>query len=210
MELREDPVFGCIDPGRYGDYVRISMTDGKEKAGRYDLAAIKKCLTEHGMTPELIAGEPPMGIHSEAVFLRGTGSIRIYEQVLRELTLALGEAGMEGSFEELAALHMAHEFYHCLEYWDGEDVSRKCPEVIYRFMGVIPRKGYVRRTREIGAHTFAKEVCRLDIHPKLLDYLLLDGKDKEEADAYFKECMEWSERWKELRGVAGVMGGVTQ
>ena len=142
-----------------------------------------------------------MGIHSEAVFHHGKGSIRIYEQVLRELVLALSEAGLEGSFEDMMDLHIAHEFYHCLEYWNGEDISRTCPTVRYRFLGVIPRMGAVRRTREIGAHMFAKEVCRLVIHPKLLDYLLLERKDEEEAGAYFKECMEWSERWKELRGV---------
>ena len=193
MELKEDPLFRHINQEDYHSYVMPAISDGRKKAETVNRETIYRVLREHKAMPEMVNTGNPLLVHSETLFEGGRTRIVIYEEVLRKIFLALESKGITMDFEELVFPHTAHEFYHCLEYWNGEDISRKCPAVDYRFLGVLPRKGLVQRTREIGAHAFAKEVCRLDFHPKLLDYLLWEREDEEFSDTYFKECMEMRE-----------------
>jgi hypothetical protein len=47
--------------------------------------------------------------------------------------------------------------------------------------GFIKRTACVRRTSEISAHMFAKQVNNFPIHPKVLDYIMLqEQRDKKD------------------------------
>lgn len=196
LELKEDPLFPYIKPERYGDYLDPALADGEEKARQYGTEEAKYWMKENGVALEVVSSGSPLLVHSETVVRNGKITVKIYEEVIRQLADCLKEKGIRLDLEELMTLHMAHEFYHCLEYRNQTDLSRKCPAVNYRFLGLIWRKGYVGRTREIGAHTYAGRVCGLPFHPKLLDYLLWEKQEPDSAAAYYRECMAGAEKWK--------------
>lgn len=196
LELTEDPLFDKIRPERYAEYIDTALADAREKAGAYGIASLRDWMAGNDIGYEVVTSGSPMLIHSETVLRNGRITIKIYEDVIRELSDCIEAIGLRMETETLMTLHLAHEFYHCLEYRNETDLSRKCPAVDYRFMGLITRKGYVSRTREIAAHAYAGEVCGLSFHPKFLDYLLWERKEPETADAYYRSCMECVEKWK--------------
>ena len=196
LELTDDPLFDKIRPERYAEYIDTALADAREKAGAYGIASLRDWMAGNDIGYEVVTSGSPMLIHSETVLRNGRITIKIYEDVIRELSDCIEAIGLRMETETLMTLHLAHEFYHCLEYRNETDLSRKCPAVDYRFMGLITRKGYVSRTREIAAHAYAGEVCGLSFHPKLLDYLLWERKEPETADAYYRSCMECVEKWK--------------
>ena len=190
MELKEDPLFCRIDPQQVPLYVNAAIADGKLKSEYYDKIKMFQILKQKNVAVAVNKDGSPYQVHSQVVFRGKEIRIEIDAKTVKELNCSLYEMGVKVSTGKLILLHLAHEFYHCLEYWDQEEIGKRCPKVTYPFFGIFPCRGYVRRTSEAAAHIFATEICGLDFHPKLLDYLLLEKSNKDVADDYFNACIE--------------------
>ena len=75
-------------------------------------------------------------------------------------------------------IHLAHEFFHILEYLENSSVVKEMePVQTFSFFG-LRRFSQVQRCGEIAAHVFAKELLKLPVLPNLYDYLYLIGTGK--------------------------------
>lgn len=80
--------------------------------------------------------------------------------------------------EQALEIHLAHEFFHILEYLENSSVVKEMePVQTFSFFG-LRRFSQVQRCGEIAAHVFAKELLKLPVLPNLYDYLYLIGTGK--------------------------------
>ena len=96
-------------------------------------------------------------------------------------------------------IHLAHEFYHFLEFKNNKNTNDMLDSIdIYFFRG-IKRKSTILKTREIAAHSFCKEILKLKFHPKILDYIYLIEKEKIDLKEFKKYINELKDLYiKEL------------
>lgn len=90
----------------------------------------------------------------------------------------------EINLEWLKNLHIAHEFYHFLEFSQDQRTGE--------LLKPVERKGMFRTQKvclqsvsEIAAHSFAKEYMGADINPKYFDCLYISIENK----SYFEKIM---------------------
>jgi hypothetical protein len=79
-------------------------------------------------------------------------------------------------------LHLAHEYFHYLEFTSGQSVSERLESVeTFRLFG-LSRKAKINKCSEVAAHAFAKTSLGLPWLPNGYDYIYLveTGKMKEE------------------------------
>lgn len=188
MELWEDPLSGYLKPEQYAAYVLPAMADGKQAAAGMTIERIKENLKEWGVQAVLVKEGNPIQVHAQTLWNHGVLKVELFETVMTQIGRLLETAGIAMTEQEITDLHLAHEYYHCVEYLQDRMISRRLEPVFYRTMGVIRRKGYVSRTREIAAHMFAREVCAFPFHPKCLDLLLWEAQDEAFAEDYYERC----------------------
>lgn len=92
-------------------------------------------------------------------------------EIARKHEALLG-LGVEMSLDDLVELHLAHEFYHVLEFSSGRRTERLVPPMRVRgLLGVRSRPA--RRSSEVAAHAFARAWLGHGPHPVLIDALSL-------------------------------------
>ena len=76
------------------------------------------------------------------------------------------------SFEKMKGLHLAHEYFHCIEYLCGERVYEKlAPVEVKVLFGTFLKN--IRTVSEIGAHSFVKSLFSLSVSPVMPDYITM-------------------------------------
>lgn len=135
----------------------------------------------------------------------GSAKVLIYRQSIAEL--ARHSRDVELSEEEALQIHLAHEYFHYLEYHSSEIPDEKTMKVydhgfvsdylepveLTRFLG-RRRTGGILRCSEIAAHAFAKELTGVSILPNYFDYTYLmdTGRLRE------KDFLAQAERYGEM------------
>lgn len=188
MELEEDPLFPYLRPEQYEEYLIPAMEDGRQAAAGLTIEKIKENLEQWGVQVEMVKEGNPIQVHAQTLWHDGVLKVELFETVMERIFRLLEAEGISLTKQEIENVHLAHEYYHCLEYLHDRMISKQLEPVVYRTMGVIRRKGNVNRTREIGAHICAKEVCGLPFHPKCLDVLLWEEQDEGFAADYYARC----------------------
>lgn len=181
LELTEDCQFIHIHPTAYPLYITKSMEIAKTAANKYKDSNLASLLKEDSVAvcyheQEYTASTPYSQIQSELFYTKEKKRIDIYTTILREKQSAVEAFGLSVSLEDLLRLHLAHEFYHFLEFKTENPTYQQLPRVTKKCFGILPLHSYVIRTNEIVAHQFAKELCHFPIHPKLMDYYYLIHK----------------------------------
>lgn len=197
MELKEDPLFAFLKPEEYATYICGAMRDGKSHAAGLTMEQIKQSMEQFKIQIEIVTGKNPIQVHSQTLWNQKTLEVELFETVILDIVDLLDNKGIFMTRQEIMDVHLAHEYYHCMEYLQDRQISRRLAPVCYRTMGIIRRKGYLNRTREIAAHMFAKEVCDFPFHPKYLDVLLWEKQDESFARQYEEECRNadnWARR----------------
>lgn len=172
-DLKEDFVYARIPRARRGYYIRRGLELGREAAKRYQNQDMAALLAKDGVAVRRVEQPSSWGLHAQICYDKDVRQIDLFPATARELSQALEGAGLELPPEALERAFLAHEFYHWLEYSAGALASAKCDSVEWKALGVLTRRAQVRRVDEIAAFAFAKEYCRLPIHPKAMDYVLL-------------------------------------
>lgn len=200
MELRRDPMYRRIPEERRICYAERSLRDGREAAEDAEPLAIGELLERAGIAVRFEGASGGLFGSALRAQIDWTGQvprIAVYRESMRQLAEAA--SAFPGTFGELTAeaaadIHLAHEYYHWLEYKRGVFTAERLDPVEIRF-GPWKRKASVRQCGEIAAHAFAKNLLNLPHLPSLLDdlYLMHIGElDQAAFDEEMEKCREAS------------------
>ncbi|MDU5105351.1 hypothetical protein [Clostridium sp.] len=195
LELMEDSLFHKIPKEKIKYYINESIQIGKNLANEYSNKDIGSLLKNHGV--ELVIKEccesKKLDIRGEIIFDKEEKQIIIYKNSIDQIIETLKKHELSISRKEVYNIHLAHEFYHFLEYSNNDNTNYKIDKIEIGLGRFIKRKATILKTREIAAHAFCKEILNLKFHPKLLDYIyLLENKKINliEFKKYIKELEE--------------------
>ena len=178
LELKEDSQFAYISPKHYNFYITESMEIGKRMAKKYKVSDLATILEENKVAiccvEENIASHTSFSrLQSQIYFTKEQKRIDIFLNAIKEKQIAMKAYDICIEMEDLKILHLAHEFYHFLEFSSNNPTYKQLPTVTKNFIGILPVRSYVTRVNEIAAHQFAKELCSFPFHPKIMDYYYL-------------------------------------
>lgn len=195
-ELTEDPIFGRIPKDRTSYYIENSIKMGSEKAVMLKKNCENKSLTElcidNGITVNIIdKSYKVMDTNYRAEIYYSKNQINILKP-----SISLLEEQLKGlaTIEEIIDIHIAHEFYHFLEYRNEKDTADILLPVTTLKLGKFNKKSKVIKTCEIAAHAFCKEYLKLQFHPKALDFVYLIKK----GELSYEEFVKYLERISKL------------
>ena len=181
LELKEDSLFHKIPKNRIKYYIEESINIGKKAALQYKNEDIESLLGKNGV--ELIIKEKSptknLDIRGEIIFDKKEKKIIIYKDSIDQIIETLKESSFNVTKGQIYKIHLAHEFYHFLEYSNNKNTNDQLNKIEVNILGnVIKRRATILKTREIAAHAFCKELVNLKFHPKILDYVYLVESEK--------------------------------
>lgn len=176
-ELSNDLIYGKIPKDKLFYYVSNSLLAGKDAAKKYQGSDILKLYQENGIRVDYLDKSP----EQFGVLLRGNAvlsgkdcSVELYRESIRQLAAhSKTEDGAALDYDFALRIHLAHEFYHFLEYREGTTISMRLDPVKTLDLKFYSRRAHVRRCEEVAAHAFAKELLGLPVLPNYYDYLYL-------------------------------------
>ena len=178
-ELEQDSLYRKIPEPMKGFYVKESLQKGREAAGQWRGKRIQEALEEKGIEVVMKAHQSMakmVRLRGEICFTKEKSSITVYEdslQSMAEACMALPK-GFSISREKCLEVHLAHEFFHYLEFEEGKTVAEKLPKAqIGKFFGWT-RMASIQQSSEIAAHAFAKEMCGLKVLPNYYDMVYIE------------------------------------
>ena len=105
--------------------------------------------------------------------------IWLYEGSILELSK---QSDFEGKkpidYQKALEIHLAHEFFHYLEFINNDFVSNRLEPLITMKLPFFTRKAHINRCSEISAHAFTKELLGLEELPNIYDYYYLINSGK--------------------------------
>lgn len=180
-ELRRNPLYSKFPDDRKEWYIEQSLMLGTEAADRQleHSADILKLVRENGIElvrrSECTAGQQS-ALRSEIEYREDGSRIVIYMDSIRSLYAncrEFAQPGIELQADEIFEMHVAHEFYHYIEFASGRTTSQRLPKIEVAWLGKLRRHIELRETCEIAAQAFAKRFCGLKVLPTYYDLLLI-------------------------------------
>ena len=175
LQLRSDPQFPRIEPGRRHALVEAALAEGRLLAVevRADLGPNPAFIASSCDVP-VIDSESEAGFGTTVVFaeyatrppsitLYGPAIRRLDARIVRENAVRLGITGTRTIF-------LAHELYHHFDCTRSEPIGRRHRVKIFS-LGSWTWTSGLTSLAEIAAGAFAQELLGLSFHPKLLDFL---------------------------------------
>lgn len=202
-ELTQDLLFHKIPQSRVALYVQQSLERGAELADtmRKEGKDIRELCRAADISVTIADGESTFGkvrFRAEIEFSDKERAITVYRSSLRELEQAcrrhLPEAGL--SFEDMVDIHLAHEYYHYLEYSGHGFTNELLPPVTTLSFGPLRRSATIVRCSEIAAHAFSKEFMGVKCLPNLFDYFYMRESGQLTEDEYAALEHRWRSGWE--------------
>lgn len=194
-ELTQDPLFYKIPKDKIPYYVKASLDKGRQMAADY-IGISARALCERAGLKYEISGKTAKFHHvsfrAQINFAKKVPEIIVYSSSLSEMHQALEAVlGHEESpdMDRLIDIHLAHEFYHYLEYQTGSFTNELLEPIAVLQLGFYTRWSGVMKCSEIAAHAFCKEVMGLPYLPNLLDYVYLVKSGSMSAEQ-FQQCVK--------------------
>ncbi len=190
-ELYNDKYFSKIPKEKYEYYVQESYKIGLEYAEKFKNKDLKEESRKLGFVIEYVEGsifnKTDIEIRAHIIIKKNEKKIRIYKESVHKMTEVLKGILTE---KQVYDLHIAHEFFHVLEYLDNNIVSEKMEPIIRLRLFGKEYYGFVSASSEIAAHCFAKKVLDLEYNPKAYDYMYMLNRNKMsiiDFEEYFKD-----------------------
>ncbi len=187
-ELSNDLFFGKIPPPRLEYYLAASLAFGREAASLHAGRDIEALYREEGIALTKPVGKATafgVTLRGQAILGRDGCRVEVYEDSLRSLAEHSAYGGRPAlSLEEALRLHLAHEFFHYLEFRAGSTVAERLDRVETFRCWRLVRRARIGRCSEIAAHAFAKDLLGLPVLPNFYDYLYLIGVGKMRVDGF--------------------------
>jgi hypothetical protein len=170
-QLRQDPQFARIEPGRHDGLVAAALEDGRFLAAdvRASLGADPVFIAASCGVPVIDSGRDA-GYGSVLVFAEYATrppSITLYLPAIRRLDAAIARAGLPG-IASTRPLFLAHELYHHFDCTRSEPIARRHTVRLFGFGRWHWTSGLVSLA-EIAAGAFAQSLLDLPFHPKFLE-----------------------------------------
>lgn len=181
-ELSQDLLYGKIPENKRAEYIDASLRMGREYAGKYAGQDIYQLYKDHGI--EIVyykETKKTMGVllRGQAVMSSKEKKVELYRSSIESLAANSSFGASAGITPAQAEqIHLAHEFFHYLEFAEGESVAQKLPPVLLTNLLGWKRYGHINRCSEIAAHAFAKELLKLPCLPNAYDYFYLISTGK--------------------------------
>ncbi|WMT41951.1 hypothetical protein RE628_05800 [Paenibacillus sp. D2_2] len=203
MELRQDPLFHKIPPEKISYYVHESLQAGRSAAAAYKDLGIRDMCRDAGLRYEITEASGKfhkVSFRAQIDFSKTPPEIILYASSLKEMQMVcqeiLGEqsSGAETDIDLLVDIHLAHEFYHWLEYKEQSFTNERLEEIEVFKLGPWTRRSSVVQCCEIAAHAFCKELLGLPYMPNLLDYAYLIEEKQLSAEDFMQQittCKLW-------------------
>ncbi|MDO3408447.1 hypothetical protein QWJ34_01565 [Saccharibacillus sp. CPCC 101409] len=199
LALEEDPLFGRIPPSAYAYYVACSLEFGREAARPLRGRSPRELLEEEGIEIRFEAQSGQMfgsALRAQIDWTGRTPFVTVYRDSMDRLAEAAAALGASArglrTPDDLAAVHLAHEYYHWLEYRAGDFTADRLEKVEALRLGPIRRRAAVRQSGEIAAHAFAKELLGLPFLPNVLDYLYLLQSGTLNKEVFTEKLGKWT------------------
>lgn len=194
LELSGDMFFHKIPKERCAYYIDAALDAGEQLEEKFAGLDIHSLYREFGIHIEY---KERSGA-SYGVLLRGQIELSASSSVVllyRESLEALARYSAWGETPALSVdaaekAHLAHEFFHFLEYDSKAPVAESLEPVVTAKLGRFSRKAHIQKCGEIAAHAFARRLLGLPALPNLYDYLYLIGTSKLTMEAFSKRCDE--------------------
>lgn len=198
-ELEQDPLFHKIPKDKIPYYVSMSLARGKEAATQYIGRNVREIIQAEGLHYEITNRSGTfhkVSFRAQIDFAKKTPEIIVYsaslagmKQTYQEL-LSTDDDGTE--LDRLIDIHLAHEFYHYLEYQSGKSTNEELePIEVFRLGQFFVKRSSVVKTSEIAAHAFCKEIIGLPCLPNLLDYIYLIQNNTLSEGQFEQQVISW-------------------
>lgn len=203
MELRQDPLFHKIPAEKILYYVHESLQAGRLAAAAYTSHDIRAMCREAGLRYEITEASGKfhnVAFRAQIDFSKTPPEIILYASSLKGMQTVcqeiLGERsnGTDTDFDLLVDIHLAHEFYHWLEYREQAFTNERLASIESFKLGPWTRRSSVVQCSEIAAHAFCKELLALPCLPNLLDYAYLIEEKQLSAEDFMRQistCKLW-------------------
>ena len=172
-DLKEDLSFACIPPQARKSYIETALQAGRQAAEKYAGQSLLSVLQHNGVTVRRFEDAPGGDLHAQICYDDKMRQIDLFLPMTRKLSEAMAKTPYPVTAEQVEEMFLAHEFYHYLEYAQGQGTEALCPPVKKKMLGLFSVQSRVIRMREIAAFVFSKQICRAAVHPKAMDYALL-------------------------------------
>jgi len=181
-ELSNDLLYHKIPADQLLFYAEESLRLGTEAARKLIDKSIEELYEEHKIKitcKEDGTAAFDMSYRGQIILAKEGCSVVIFESSIKALADHSRSDNINPlSYEEAKQIHLAHEFFHYLEFQSGQYVSQLLPPVTtLNFLG-LKRKARINRCSEIAAHAFAKELLALETLPNYYDYIYLINTGK--------------------------------
>lgn len=187
-ELSNDLLFQKIRKERLSYYIDEPLRIGTEAAAAYAGKNLYDLYAERGIGirfKEDGSGAFGMAYRGQITLEPGNCAAVIFRSSIRALAGHSFGPGLPGLDETLAEqIHLAHEFFHFLEFESGNYVPQVLePVTTLKVLG-FERKARINRCSEVAAHAFAKVLLELPVLPNYYDYRYLVNTGKMTGEAF--------------------------
>lgn len=198
LDLQNDPVFNKIPSDRYHYYLDNALMAGERVADAFSGSNIRELYDEHCIEIELKQAD---GLFFTVQFRaqfefsekKALRKVTLYQPSLESLQTSCAAQGLMLETDAIIDIHLAHEFFHYLEYAQQKPVSTSLDKVCHIAFGPFRRYSTVTATSEIAAHRFCQRLHRLEYYPTWFDFLWLvhSGKlTQQEADERLSQARD--------------------
>ncbi|GAB6991782.1 hypothetical protein [Paenibacillus pini] len=196
-ELTQDPLFHKIPKDQISYYVESSLDQGRQMGAHYAGISVRECCKREGLAFEITSKSGTfhqVSFRAQIDFAKKPPEIVIYSSSLVEMQQALETLlGREESpdIDELIDIHLAHEFFHYLEYKSGHFTNELLKPIDVFKLGFYTKRSSVVKSSEIAAHAFCKEMMGLPYLPNLLDYVYLIENKQMSLEQFKSISINW-------------------
>jgi hypothetical protein len=197
-EIEQDPLFHRIPKEQIPYYVRSSLDMGRQMAAGYMGTSVRSLCQREGLKHEITSKSGKfhnVSFRAQIDFAKDPPEIMIYSSSLSEMQQALETVmGHQESpdLDRLIDIHLAHEFYHYLEYKSGRFTNELLEPIDVLKLGFYTKRSSVVKCSEIAAHAFCKEIMGLPYLPNLLDYVYLIENKTMSIEQFRHSMQEWN------------------
>jgi hypothetical protein len=173
LDLLQDPLFAKLDPAEYPRCIAKGISAGTAAAAHCGCdpeVAFVSAGFEIRRLEDPLRPEQRSRIQAQIFYETDKPHVDLHMAELSHKQSILAADGLTASLEWMVQLHLAHEYYHFLEFSQSHFVGDGL--VPARLHGLVrPRR--LRAASEIAAHSFSDVLMDSPLRPELMDYLVL-------------------------------------
>ena len=166
LDFKDDRYFYLVNKDKIEDYLNFAIEEGKKKAVLYKNKKLEEELLNNNI--KLIYSDnnsdyAGLIIYARTVLTNKDICIEIFNKAIKKKAERLNM-----DYDTLIKLHLAHEFFHALEYKENCLTSSKV-ELVYQKILFFKIKRELSSLNEVAANSFAYYYLNETIIPQLTD-----------------------------------------